>query len=104
MVARESSIERAIMRHLSQIPGAHFIKLTGVIGAPDRIGCINGRMICIEIKRPGERPRPSQEIEIARWQAAGAVCIIAHSWEEVAATLASLDLFPPAPMAIMANT
>lgn len=39
--------------------------------APDRLFMKPGRGFFVEFKRPGEKPRPGQEREIARMRAAG---------------------------------
>lgn len=40
-------------------------------GAPDRFFAKVGRIILVEFKRPGEKPRPSQDREIKRLREAG---------------------------------
>lgn len=47
-----------------QWPGRH--------GAPDRVFIKDGRVVWIEFKRPGEKPRLSQTLEHDRMKAAGA--------------------------------
>ncbi len=42
-------------------------------GTPDLLGCLGGRFVAVEVKRPGEVPRPDQMGELRRWQTAGAV-------------------------------
>jgi hypothetical protein len=42
-------------------------------GTPDLLGCVGGRMVAVEVKRPGEKPRPDQFGELRRWQKSGAL-------------------------------
>ena len=44
----------------------------GRIGAPDRVFIKDGRVVWIEFKDAGKRPRKSQELEHDRMKAAGA--------------------------------
>lgn len=47
------------------------LKWIGRRNAPDRIFAKNGRVVFVEFKRPGERPRITQDIEIGRMRSAG---------------------------------
>jgi hypothetical protein len=41
-----------------------FLKLTGLVGLPDRLVLLpRGRVLFVELKRPGQKPRPAQQ----RW-------------------------------------
>lgn len=42
-------------------------------GTPDLLGCVDGRMVAVEVKRPGEVPRPDQMGELRKWRKAGAL-------------------------------
>lgn len=37
------------------------IGIYGQAGVPDILACIKGRFVAIEVKRPGEKPKPHQE-------------------------------------------
>ena len=59
------------------------IRPTGV-GVPDRIFCINGRFVAIEVKREKMfKIGPKQLEHQDKIRNAGGISIIAHSWEEV---------------------
>ncbi len=84
-----------IVRRIRAIPGAVVRKrhgtAFGMAGDPDLYGCINGRHFEIEVKRPGERPTPLQEARITAWDAAGAMCGVAHSADEAMRILGQID-------------
>lgn len=48
------------------------VQWPGRIGAPDRVFIKDGRVVWIEFKDAGKRPRKSQELEHDRMKAAGA--------------------------------
>lgn len=52
-------------------------------GTPDVLACVRGRMVAVEIKRPGERPEPAQVAQLRRWQNAGALAGWACSEEQL---------------------
>lgn len=56
----ESSVETAFVR-AAETRGVWAIKLLGLAGLPDRL-CLapRGRAAFVELKRPGEKPRPLQ--------------------------------------------
>ena len=47
----------------------------GPSGAPDRVVCLNGRFIGIEVKREGKKPTPIQERRMAALQKAGGLAL-----------------------------
>lgn len=75
-------------------------------GQPDILGCLDGRTLAIEVKRPPESGRATEqtlegwkragatELQINRltkWQAAGAIAGVATSVEETKALLGLKD-------------
>ena len=53
-------------------------------GVPDRIFCINGRFVAIEVKREKMfKIAPLQLEHQKKIREAGGIAIIAHSWQEV---------------------
>lgn len=62
MDQRESTIQRNIIKRF-EMSGYLVIKLglTNKKGMPDLLCLKNGKAIFIEVKRPGEEPRPLQE-------------------------------------------
>lgn len=87
----EISIVRAILRTLNAMPETYARKTHGgryANGWPDVVGCHRGRMLALEVKRPGGKPTPLQVREVAKWERAGAIAAVVTSVEE---TLALLD-------------
>lgn len=68
----ESRIEREACVKVKTELGIESLKLKGLRGYPDRIFLIpGGRPLLIEFKRPGERPRPDQQLRIHQLQDLG---------------------------------
>ena len=59
------------------------VKLTGLTGIPDRLIIGYGRQFFIELKRPGEVPKPHQVERISQLQKRGATVFVADSKEQV---------------------
>lgn len=83
----ESRVRSLIWRHLKMMRAAKFVPYPGSAhgeaGTPDLVGCIDGRAVLIEVKRPGGTLSRIQEHRISEWRDAGALVIVAHSWREV---------------------
>jgi len=64
---KESELERKVVSHCHQL-GLLSYKFTSPSsrGVPDRIVIGRGRVLFLELKRPGNRPTPLQEREIRR--------------------------------------
>ena len=91
-VPYEKTIVGKIIKWLNAQPRTRAIKthggLYGVNGQPDITGCIKhyggvGQRLEIEVKRPGEEPRPDQIREMNAWRNAGAIVFVAHSLDDV---------------------
>jgi len=84
---RESTIEAALVERV-RVLGGEVRKVTwlGRIGAPDRAVFLpGGRLLWVELKAPGAKPRPSQLREHARLRAMGQVVVVLDSLEGVEA-------------------
>lgn len=61
----EQKVQDSIMGYLKSIGGLPIkqnqIGIYGQAGVPDIIACIKGRFVAIEVKKPGEKPKPHQE-------------------------------------------
>ncbi len=62
-------------------------------GISDIIGCYNGRMVAIEIKKPGCKATPAQVAFLDAVRAAGGVGFVATSTEDVIEGLGLEDRF-----------
>lgn len=81
---RESKIEAYLVDRVIALHGeVRKVRWIGRNGAPDRLVMLPGRTIWIELKRPGERPRPSQTREHARMRAMGQIVVVVDSLEGV---------------------
>lgn len=74
------------MRYLNSLPGCYAVKTRGDYrqgGQPDILGSYQGRVLALEVKRPGGRATPLQLATLAKWRQAGAVAGVVRSVEEV---------------------
>lgn len=84
----ESDLQRKIQKYLKDnLPESVVWKNHGnqysVMGLPD-IMCIHkGKMICIEVKMPGNKPTKLQEVTLQKLKEAGAIVGIAYSIQDV---------------------
>lgn len=84
-MVRESDIE-AYLRERVRAMGGWALKFIspGAAGVPDRLVCLpHGRVVFVELKRPGERPRPLQAWTIERLRALGFEVRVIDSIEAV---------------------
>lgn len=75
----ETERTKDVLAWMNAQPGTYaFKKHTGPQGEgghPDIFACVNGRMVLVEMKRPGEKPDLRQFERLRAWQRAGAaVC------------------------------
>jgi Holliday junction resolvase len=56
-------------------------------GVPDILACHRGRFYAIEVKQPGQKASPIQNVQIERIRAAGGTAFVACSWEQVEAEI-----------------
>ena len=56
-------------------------------GTPDVLGCLRGRMLAVEVKRPGGKPTALQEHELRLWAACGAIAGVVTSVDDLTALL-----------------
>ncbi len=81
----ESRITCAILRALNALPGTKCVKLEagGVeVGTPDLLCVSHGLAFFLEVKQPGEKPRPIQQHRLDEWRRAGAICAVVTSAQE----------------------
>jgi hypothetical protein len=68
----------------------------GLKGSSDILGCVDGRMVCVEVKTATGRQRKEQVIFQAAIERAGGIYIIARSPEEAIAGLGRAALLADA--------
>lgn len=94
-IPREKSIERAILKFLNGLPRCYARSIHGSLfmtGFPDIMGCLDGRMLALEVKRPGGKPTPLQAAELDKWKLAGAVSGVVESVEDTRKLLENLGI------------
>ena len=84
----ECALQRKIQKYLKDnLPNAVVWKNHGnqysVIGLPDIMCVYEEKIICIEVKMPGNTPTKLQEITLKKLKEAGAITGIAYSIEDV---------------------
>lgn len=87
-MAREVTIVNNILNYINSLPYGVAEKVQGTArssGKSDINACINGRCIRIEVKTAdhGNRESKKQSINLRRWSAAGAICGVVYSLEEL---------------------
>lgn len=87
-MAREISIVDRIIAYINNLPHGVAEKVQGTLrssGKSDINACINGRCIRFEVKTAdhGNKESKKQSINLRRWAAAGAICAVVYSLEEV---------------------
>lgn len=63
---RERDIERKLKVEVERIGGLCLKFTSSVSGIPDRLVLYDGKLIFVELKAPGNRPRPLQMVWIRR--------------------------------------
>jgi hypothetical protein len=66
-----------------------FFRFAGACGVSDILGLLRpaGRFLAIEVKRPGGRPTPEQQVFLETVQANGGLALCVHSLDELQAAL-----------------
>lgn len=85
---KENGIVDGILEYLNSLPFSTAEKVQGTSlssGKADINACVRGRAVRIEVKTPdnGNKASKKQKINLKRWAAAGAVCMIAYTVEDV---------------------
>ena len=89
---RERDIERKFVKRVKELGGMceKFIS-PGTRSVPDRIVILpGGKIIFVELKRPGGKPTPAQERDHARRRNLGCIVLVISTIEEI-------DAFPDRP-------
>lgn len=85
---KEISIVDKILTYINNLPHGVAEKIQGTLrssGKSDINACINGKSIRLEVKTSdhGNKASKKQSINLRRWAAAGAICAVVYSLEEV---------------------
>ncbi len=80
----ETKIEQHLVKKVNSIGGQALKLNTGKRGMPDRLVLLPGeRVIFIELKAPGEKPRPLQEKRMADLKKLGFTVKVIDSMQQV---------------------
>lgn len=92
----ESSLQHDIIAAL-EAAGAYVCNVVhaGRDGTPDLLVCSRGQFIALEIKLPGRRADPLQQVEAQRVHRAGGLAAVIHSVDEALAAVADADNWNP---------
>jgi hypothetical protein len=85
-IPREASLLRScerILREKNIVFRKRHGTIYGVAGDPDLYLCWQGKHAEIELKRPGEKPTPLQQIRMREWARAGAIVGVVHTPDEL---------------------
>lgn len=86
---RESDVEKYLTERVRQLGGdTRKVAWIGRHGAPDRFVMLPRGCAWVELKAPGQKPRPSQEREHERLRSMGQRVEVIDSFESVEAFLA----------------
>jgi hypothetical protein len=81
---RESDIEKYLVKRIEALGGeVRKVQWIGRRGAPDRLVMLYGGSCWVELKAPGENPRPDQLREHIRMLAMGQRVLVIDSFEGV---------------------
>ncbi|MCM1516203.1 MAG: VRR-NUC domain-containing protein [Paraprevotella sp.] len=88
----ESSVERYLDVQVRKRGGiTRKLVYQGRRGAPDRMVLLEGRLFFVELKRPGEKPRPDQIAEMKVLEKFGQDTRVIDSREQVDAFLNGIE-------------
>ena len=83
MIYLENKVEVLLVRRAAE-RGGIALKQTGIAGIPDRLVLLpGGRMIFVELKRPGEKPRKLQVYWLNKLERMGFETAVLDSVESV---------------------
>lgn len=81
---RESDIENYLVHKVKALGGEiRKVKWIGRRGAPDRLVMLPGKCWWVELKAPGQKPKPHQTREHERMRATGQLVAVVDSYETV---------------------
>jgi hypothetical protein len=87
----EKNLERYLVNRVKQF-GGKCIKMVPTYenGIPDRLVCLRGRTVFVELKRKGEKPRALQVQYMEELKAAGQEVAVIDSREQVEQLIADI--------------
>lgn len=91
-MVRERDIERKLKKRVEGMGGLCLKFISSVSGVPDRLVLMaGGQIVFVELKRPGEKPRPLQERQIRRIRELGFRVEVIDSEQGIEELMQSLE-------------
>ena len=91
-MVRERDIERKLRKRVEGMGGICWKFVSSVSGVPDRLILMaGGRIVFVELKRPGEKPRPLQERQIRKIRKLGFRVEVIDSEQGIEELIKSLE-------------
>lgn len=96
-MAREISVVDKIINYINSRPDGVAEKVQGTLrssGKADINACISGQCVRLEVKTKdhGNKASKKQVVNLRRWKAAGAICSVVYSLEDVKELLESYNV------------
>lgn len=80
----EKSIENTLKRAIEAEGGICWKLVSpGVAGVPDRLCLRGGRVVFVEVKAPGKKPRPLQQRRMKQLREQGFTCLVIDSMHQI---------------------
>lgn len=82
----EKVIVKEILEYLNELDTCYATKTHGnsyTYGQPDILGCLKGRALAFEAKRPGNKATKLQLKVLDKWKNAGALSLVVYDVEDV---------------------
>lgn len=84
-VMQEKRLEQALKTAIENLDGICWKLVSpGISGVPDRICLKAGRIVFVELKAPGKKPRPIQNRRIEQLQGQGFIVLVVDSLDGIA--------------------
>jgi Holliday junction resolvase len=89
----ERNLQRMIIDKVLRPAGYWYLNTSGKPrrGVPDLLICVRGRLVGMEVKRPGQQPTKLQEHELERIAQSGGVRCVVHSMEEAREAMEEIE-------------
>lgn len=79
----EKQVEQYLIKQVKSLGGLS-LKLTSLIGIPDRLVILpGGKVVFVELKRPGEKPRKVQVLRMRQLRRLGFKTYVADNYESI---------------------
>lgn len=92
----EGRVKAAVKKRLKELGAWYYMPVQngmGIVGVPDFVCCLGGRMVAIETKAPGKRSNttPNQDRQIALIRAAGGIAVVIDDVDQMNEILNQLE-------------